>query len=145
MRLVLDASVIVKWLVADPEREADVDKALALMGRVQAGKVSLIQPVHWLAEVAAVLARLNPETVETDMTFLYEMKLDVVDSLTIHHRACRLAIGLNHHLFDTLYHAVALEVEDATLVTADRRYLKKARRVGRIIGLAEWRDRNGEV
>ena len=75
MRLVLDASVIVKWLVADPEREANVDKALALMGKVQAGEVSLLQPIHWLAEVAAVLARLNPETAEADVEFLYEMEV----------------------------------------------------------------------
>lgn len=138
MRLVLDASVIVKWLVADPEREADVDKALALMGKVRTGEVSLIQPIHWLAEVAAVLARLNPGTVEEDLEFLHEMELDVADSLTIQRRACRLAIDLKHHLFDTLYHAVALETEEAMLVTADRRYLKKARRLGRIVDLAEW-------
>lgn len=138
MTLVLDASVIVKWLAADLEREADVDKALALMERVQTGEVSLVQPVHWLAEVAAVLARLNPETVEADIAFLYKMKLDAVDTLDIHRRACRLAIELDHHLFDTLYHAIALETENATLVTADRRYLNKARGLGRIVGLAEW-------
>jgi len=138
VRLVLDASVIVKWLVADPEREADVDKALALMGKVRTGEVSLIQPIHWLAEVAAVLARLNPGTVEEDIEFLHEMELDVAYSLTIQRRACRLAIGLKHHLFDTLYHAVALETEEAMLVTADRRYLKKAGRLGRIVDLAEW-------
>jgi predicted nucleic acid-binding protein len=138
VRLVLDASVIVKWLVADPEREADVDKALALMGKVRTGEVSLIQPIHWLAEVASVLARLNPGTVEEDIEFLHEMELDVADSLTIQRRACRLAIGLKHHFFDTLYHAVALETEEAMLVTADRRYLKKARRLGRIVDLAEW-------
>ena len=138
MRLVLDASVIVKWLVADTEHETDVDQALVLMEKVRTGEVSLIQPVHWLTEVAAVLARLNPETVESDLEFLHEMTLDVADSLALQRRACRLAIDLNHHLFDTLYHAVALETDKATLVTADRRYLHKARQVGRIVALTEW-------
>lgn len=53
-------------------------------------------------------------------------------------RACRLSIELNHHLFDTLYHAVALETADTVLVTADWHYLDKARHLGRIISLEEW-------
>lgn len=108
------------------------------MGKVRTGEVSLIQPVHWLAEVAAVLARSNPQTVESDIEFLHEMTLDVMDSLALQRRACHLAIALNHHLFDTLYHAVALETGDATLVTADRRYLNKARYLGQIVDLSEW-------
>jgi hypothetical protein len=31
---------------------------------------------------------------------------------------------LKQHLFDTYYHAVALEAEDATLITVDERYLR---------------------
>ena len=46
-------------------------------------------------------------------------------------------LKLNHHLFDTLYHAVALE-EKATLVTADRKYYDKARRMGSILMLEEF-------
>jgi hypothetical protein len=33
-----------------------------------------------------------------------------------------ILIETDHHLFDTLYHAVALEHGDAVLVTADDRY-----------------------
>ena len=36
-------------------------------------------------------------------------------------RAIELAQQLDHHLFDTLFHAVALSVTGATLVTADHR------------------------
>jgi predicted nucleic acid-binding protein len=46
-------------------------------------------------------------------------------------RATRLAIEIRHHLFDTLYHAVALE-HDALLVTADETYCSKAERFGTI-------------
>ena len=49
-------------------------------------------------------------------------------------RAISLALKLDHHLFDTLYHAVALE-EKATLITADRKYYDKARRLGSILML----------
>jgi hypothetical protein len=41
-------------------------------------------------------------------------------------------------LFDTLYHAVALENEDALLVTADDRYHMKAERYGMIAALSDW-------
>jgi hypothetical protein len=41
-------------------------------------------------------------------------------------------------LFDTLYHAVALE-QGALLVSADRRYLNKAGGLGQIVGLEDWR------
>ncbi len=40
-------------------------------------------------------------------------------------------------MFDTLYHAVALE-RDATLVTADLRYARKAERLGHLVALPRW-------
>ena len=49
-----------------------------------------------------------------------------------------LSISLNQPLFDTLYHAVALE-QGATLISADRRYCHKARHLGQIVYLADWR------
>ncbi len=43
-----------------------------------------------------------------------------------------MAVRLEHHLFDTLYHAVALNEPDAMLITADVRYYNKAKGIGRI-------------
>jgi len=45
--------------------------------------------------------------------------------------------GHIHHLFDTLYHAVALE-EGARLVTADAAYFAKAKDLGGIELLADF-------
>ena len=55
----------------------------------------------------------------------------VIHNVRLLKRAADLAITLNHHLFDTLYHAVALE-EGATLVTADDIYFAKAASLGAI-------------
>ena len=52
-------------------------------------------------------------------------------------RAIALALKLDHHLCDTLYHAVALE-EKAMLITADRKYYDKAGRMGSILMLEEF-------
>ena len=51
--------------------------------------------------------------------------------MALYKRAAHLSVQLKHHLFDTLYHAVALE-NDATLVTADDAYFAKAYRLGNI-------------
>lgn len=140
MTLVVDASVVVKWLVNDAEREEQTERATELMRWIVAGRESVIQPVHWLVEVGAVLARLSPETAVDDLVLLQGLELPHDDGPSVIERACRLAIELRQHLFDTLYHAVALEMPDATLVTADDKYFAAASSLGRIVKLSEWRE-----
>jgi predicted nucleic acid-binding protein len=91
-----------------------------------------------LAEVAAVAARLAPQTAVRDVEMLAAMELPTTDDPNVIRLATRIAIETNHHLFDTLYHAVALEHEDAVLVTADGRYYGKAERYGSIAALRDW-------
>jgi predicted nucleic acid-binding protein len=69
---------------------------------------------------------------------LAALEFPTTDDPNVMQRATRLAIETNHHLFDTLYHAVALEHEDAVLVTADERYYRKAERYGTITALRDW-------
>lgn len=138
MNVVLDASIIIKWLLADPEREEYTEKAQKIMLNIIENQLQVIQPVHWLAEVGAVLSRLSPQTVIADMQELFALDLPIANSDIIYHRACNLAVNLNHHLFDTLYHAVALEVPNSYLITADQRYLNKAKFLGNIISLADF-------
>ena len=137
-RLVLDASVLVKWILQDDAGEADTPRALALFESFREGRVSLVQPVHWLVEVSAVCVRLKPDIATQATTFLYAMEIPVRNSLDVYRHACALAVELDHHLFDTLYHAVALNLRDTTLVTADRRYYRKARKHGAIAQLADF-------
>jgi predicted nucleic acid-binding protein len=136
--LVLDASVIIKWLLKDPERETGTEKATQIMELVAWGELGALQPVHWLAEVGAVLARESPATAANDVTMLFALELPILSDPLVLRRAVDLAIELRQHVFDTLYHAVALEIPDATLVTADNRYLRAARGKGRILDLLDW-------
>jgi predicted nucleic acid-binding protein len=130
--LVVDASVVVKWLLPQREDEADVEQALTLLEGVRTGRVHVHQPVHWLAETAAVLVQLSPTTAAADVADLYAMNLPVEGGPEVYLVACELARALNHHVFDTLYHAVALTLPDTVLVTADARYERNARRRGAI-------------
>jgi predicted nucleic acid-binding protein len=135
--VVLDASVVLKWMLADPASEPDTDKAILVVQSVVQGRLEILQPLHWLVETAAVLARLSPQTALQDVGMLSAMQFPVWDEPSLMQRATELAIESGHHLFDTLYHAVALEHKDALLVTADMRYLQKVKRYGSILALGE--------
>jgi predicted nucleic acid-binding protein len=131
MKLVIDASVTVKWLMHDAPDEAHVDVALAILAQIDNAQHEVIQPPHWLAEVLAVLARRAPNSIDQSLEFLRNINATFAEDDALYKRAAELSVRLNHHLFDTLYHAVALE-RGATLITADERYFNVARNDGAI-------------
>ena len=138
MKLVVDASVAVKWFLPESSREPDADRATVLLRAIRDGRVALLQPPHWLAEVAAVITRLRPEIAAEAIDLLDAMELETSADAELYKRASCIAKQLDQHLFDTLYHALAL-ANDALLVTADDRYLRKARPLGKVVALAEWK------
>jgi predicted nucleic acid-binding protein len=139
--VVLDASVVVKWLLQDPRQEPDSDKATQLVEAVVKGTEPVLQPPHWLVEVGAVLARVSPATAAEDIVMLRALDFPVSDDPIMLRRACEMAIDLRQHLFDTLYHAVALETPDTLLITADERYFRAARSLSGIVNLRNWAAR----
>lgn len=140
MIVVIDASVAIKWFLAGKPDEDHADLALEILERAARGALTLLQPPHFIAEVAAVLARLKPAEAQEDLQDLIDIEQRVLDTPEVHITALDLAIRHQHHLFDTLYHAVALHTPSATLVTADRRYRDKAGVEGRITLLADWKS-----
>ena len=134
IHLVADASVAVKWVL--PDREADSVPALELLAGIRNGDIDLIEPVHWLAEVAAVIVRLRPSAAKPALALLDALELDIDGERETYELACDLAVRLRHHLFDTLYHAVAIR-RGVELVTADLAYQRKAKRIGSIRTLSE--------
>ena len=138
MIAVIDASVIVKWLLQDPQREAGTDKATQLMERVANGEQPVLQPTHWIVEVGAVLARESSGTAVDDVGMLTALELPTTDDPEVLRRGLELAMELKQHLFDTYYHGVALGTSECTLITADERYLRAARTKGKIVHLMEW-------
>lgn len=133
MRCVVDASVALKWFFQSAPNEADVDAAVALLRANRDGLADFYQPPHFIAEVAAVLARTKPDEARADLRDLMDIDCRISEDVAIHLTALDLAIRLDHHLFDTLYHAVALHTPSAVLVTADRRYFAKAQSIGHIL------------
>ncbi len=137
-RLTLDASVLLKWYLQTPA-ENDLPQATAILVDLRQGRLILTQPPHTLLEVAAVLIRERPGSIDSDLAEIGAILAQVatIDAGLVLPRALQLSSTLGHHLFDTLYHATALE-SGATLITADRRYYNKAASVGHIMLLEQF-------
>ena len=137
MRVVIDASVAIKWVIRDALLEPDAGQALAILRGIRAHTIEVFEPPHWVAEILAVIARARPQRIPLTFGILSTLAFKETVQPSCYRRAADLAIQYNHHLFDTLYHAVALE-EGATLVTADEAYFAKAGGLGNIQRLADF-------
>ncbi len=138
MILTLDASVVVKWHVASPE-EKDGEQALLLLDAVLDGSLRLVEPPHALAEIAAVLSRVFHDDAKDCFDEVARIFANgkTFSEDSAYWRAIEISGQLDHHLFDTLYHAVAME-SAVTLVTADERYFRKAEKLGGILLLEQF-------
>lgn len=134
-RLVLDASVCLKWFLID---EQDAAAAFELRSQVRNGSAKLIEPAIWRYEIASILARKDPRGAIGMVSDFGSIDASIDTEATSLRRATVLAIALEHHLFDTIYHAVAIE-HGIDLVTADEHYYRKARKFGHIVLLRDWR------
>ena len=140
MIFVVDASVALKWFFQHRNNEADCDQALAILYGVDEGRIQLMQPPHFIAEVAAVLTREKPDEAENDLFDLLNIESRFANEPAIYTTAIDLSARYRHHLFDTLYHAVALNTPGATLITADAVYYRKTERSGRILLLKDYTE-----
>jgi predicted nucleic acid-binding protein len=117
VKIVVDASVALKWVVEEPGSEA----AVALRDD------ELIAPVLWLAEAANALwrhARVGDITAAEASIRLSELVNAPVASHPIEphlDQALRLATEIGHPVYDCLYLALALH-HQTHVVTADRRF-----------------------
>ena len=119
MRFVVDASVAVKWLVA--EDDADIAEELAIDGH------DLHAPRLMASEVANALWR-KARTGEIERRAAGILLADVQDMPVrwgadeiLSANAARLALALDHPIYDCVYLALAHRI-GATVVTADRRF-----------------------
>lgn len=122
MTLVIDASVALKWVLA----ESGQDAADALLDQ------DLIAPSLWLLEAANALWRrnlrgeLSAGEAEERLSELFNApvtSIPIEDDLSM---AAALAQRLGHPVYDCLYLALAIR-EQTQVVTADRRFWTIAR------------------
>lgn len=122
MTIVVDASVVLKWVLA----EDGSDDADALLEADD-----LVAPSLWQLEVANALWRrvvrreLSGREADERLTELLTAPVATIPLEEVLPAAFRLAGELNHPVYDCLYLALALR-EDAYVVTADRRFVAAA-------------------
>lgn len=118
MTIVVDASVCVKWVLAEP----DSDDAEALLDQ------ELVAPALWIVEAANVLwkrARRGELTADEVKERLGELIQAPITTLSIEDdilAAGELAGRLDHPVYDCLYLAAAIR-EGCHVVTADRKFV----------------------
>lgn len=137
MRLVVDASVALKWYLSHRDAEQDVEPAAAVGRAIEGRSTQLFSPTHWVLEVVSVLARIEPELTDVAIQELADIRPTIVNSSEAISRAAQMASDLERHMFDTMYHAVAIEC-GANLVTADLQYFKSSKHLGHITLLSEF-------
>ncbi len=121
MRIVIDASVALKWVLDEPGSEA----AVALRDQ------ELIAPTLWLAEAANALwrhARIGDISDDEAAIHFSELRKAPVASLPIEPHlepALKLAVEIGHPVYDCIYLALALH-HQTHVVTADHRFASAA-------------------
>jgi predicted nucleic acid-binding protein len=131
MRLVIDASVALKWLI--PEEGSD--RAHALLAQDQ-----FVAPDLLWAECANVLwqrvrrTSLSQADAMAALDAIGAVPIATVPTADVAARALQLAIELDHPVYDCLYLAVALR-EQCVLITADQGF---AGRAGRVPAYQSW-------
>jgi predicted nucleic acid-binding protein len=134
--LVVDASVAVKWVLA----ESDSELAQQIVHS------SLLAPDLLLIECGNAIWRhvqlgeIDRVQVPRLWAILRQMPVEMVGTRELIERALDLAVALNHPIYDCLYLALALE-RGARVVSTDRRFLAASRRrrdlVGAVVLLGE--------
>ena len=133
MSLVIDASVAVKWVVAEDGRQS----ALAVPDVAE-----LIAPDFVLLESASVMwkkvrrGEMAPGQMKSGLDFIREAIFDLVPLAELLERASQLALTFDHPVYDCLYVACA-EARHADLLTADSRLAEKFRDHVRVLGISQ--------
>jgi predicted nucleic acid-binding protein len=119
MRVVVDASVAVKWYL----EEDHADTARGLLD----GTYELIVPDLFFAEIGNVLwkrwrrGELDDDVITETLAALDRVPCETRSARPLLSRAMALAMSLQRTVYDSLYLALAIDT-GARLVTADRRF-----------------------
>jgi len=120
MRFVVDASVAVKWLVEEPDSDAALELA-------ESGE-ELHAPRLMASEVAnalwrkARLGQIERADASAALAWAPDMPVRWNDDETVSADAVRLALALDHPVYDCMYLALAHRI-GAVVLTADRRFV----------------------
>lgn len=137
--MVVDASVAVRWVVSQPGSE--------MAEQVVRSRERLVAPELILAEAGNALWKyvraglVRPDIAEQAISRVAGPFDALVSLPPLAEQAMRIAMELDHAIYDCFYLALA-DVHDTAVLTADKRLLNKTRRTRfarRVAALADYR------
>lgn len=123
MKLTVDASIVVKWFVAESLHH----EARCLLSR----RIDLHAPDLVLSEFAnTIWKKARNKEIQDEKPYLKELSslpevISLLPDRELIERAARMAIAIDHPVYDCLYLACA-EATGSSLITADRRLANKS-------------------
>ena len=120
MRLVVDASVAIKWVVEE-EDSALADNLLHERHEMLAPSFMALEAGNTMLQKMRRGAFNRSEALRRFQQ-IFDSPVQWVDTAALTPEAIRLALELNHPAYDCIYLALAREA-DATVVTADSRFV----------------------
>lgn len=137
--VVPDASVILKW-VLQPEDEPDTGSALRVLEAFLGEAIEIRVPSLWRYEVGNILAVKRPgrarEAMEALLGYRFEEERLHSGYCLETLRFAAEAKGIS--FYDAAYHVLAIRT-DGLFLTADRKYVARALRHGKIMHVADWK------
>ncbi|RIA45903.1 MULTISPECIES: type II toxin-antitoxin system VapC family toxin [Sphingomonadales] len=123
MRIVIDASIAVKWVVT----EDGTDEAVSLLSGHHLSAPDLL-----IAECANILwkkvrlTEMSADEAMVAMRIIQRANLELCPMRSLMEPAAKLAIDLDHPAYDCVYLALAMS-QGWQFVTSDARFLEKVR------------------
>ena len=128
MKIVLDASVVVKWFI----EEENTEKAIVIRDKFVRGEIEVLVPSLLIYEIGNVFLKhpaKNSRDVENDFKALFDIGMEIVEInkpeiKDIHKNAKHFGITF----YDAVYVTLALK-EGCKLITADKKLKRKVNMV----------------
>ena len=138
--LVVDSSVVIKWIVP----QAYSEKAEEVLVAYQAGELRLLAPDLLNAEVGNILGKyhrfqgLTKRDVQEALEAFKDLDWSIVPSNLLLDDALNLAIDYRRTVYDSLFVALAIR-EGCQLITADERLVNAvAQKLPQVVLLSAW-------
>ena len=127
MKLTVDASVVVKWFLTEPQSE-EARQLLAPRIRLHAPDILLVEYAN------TIWKKVHRREIPDPQPYLAEL-VSLPEAVTLHRsgdlvdHAARIAVEMDHPVYDCLYLACA-HATTSVLITADQRFAKKTAESG---------------
>jgi len=131
-----DASVLLKWALRSPDEES-AESALALKSAWLQGRVEIAVPSLWAFEVGNVLGLKQPSIAPLLLQALLDLALPEAGPQEYAPVMFKLMRQHEVTFYDAAYHGLAIW-RGGTMLTADRRYVTRARSSGSAALIGEW-------